>query len=241
MNALFTFDERAGEDSEDYVWGNAAYVMARHVTRAFHQWRWCARIAGLEGGGSSELLSHEFPMESSSQERVAEAAWTDRLEAVLTRQGLMALMSSKDGSRGTFFAAQSLFRVSEPNADAGILADWRRLLPCCRFIHYVKCIVRDMIGSFGDPVQLERFLQAWITNYVDGDAAQSSSASKAFKPLAAARLRVEAPVGKLDWTVRLRIMPRYQIEGIDIDRYVQHPEHAPEFTTTIPNILRDPA
>jgi hypothetical protein len=56
-----------------------------------------------------------------------------------------------------------------------------------------------------------------------------------------AQLHVDASPDEPDWTVRLRIMPHHQIEGIDVGFYQQKPENAPEFTTRIPNVLRGPA
>ena len=55
-----------------------------------------------------------------------------------------------------------------------------------RFAHYLKCMVRDKIGSTKEKDQLERWLNKWITLYVDADPKNSSEEVKARKPLAAA-------------------------------------------------------
>ena len=52
----------------------------------------------------------------------------------------------------------------------------------CRFAHYLKCIVRDKIGSFKERADMQRWLNNWIMNYVDGDPANSSETTKAHKP-----------------------------------------------------------
>ena len=53
-------------------------------------------------------------------------------------------------------------------------------------------MVRDKIGSTKEKDELQRWLQEWITEYVDGDPANSSEATKARKPLAAAKVEIFA-------------------------------------------------
>ena len=53
------------------------------------------------------------------------------------------------------------------------------LFATCRFAHYLKCIVRDKIGSFKEKDEMQRWLQDWILNYVDGDPAHSTETTKA--------------------------------------------------------------
>ena len=53
-----------------------------------------------------------------------------------------------------------------------------------------KCMVRDKIGSTKEKDQLEKWLNEWITLYVDGDPKNSSEEVKARKPLAAAKVNV---------------------------------------------------
>ena len=59
-----------------------------------------------------------------------------------------------------------------------------------RFAHYLKCMVRDKIGSTKEKDELERWLQTWINHYVDGESDDSSEEAKARKPLAAAKVEV---------------------------------------------------
>ena len=59
-----------------------------------------------------------------------------------------------------------------------------------RFAHYLKCMVRDKIGSTKEKEELQRWLQDWIYEYVDGDPVNSTEETKARKPLADARVDV---------------------------------------------------
>jgi type VI secretion system protein ImpC len=86
-----------------------------------------------------------------------------------------------------------------------------------RFAHYLKCMVRDKIGSTKEKDQLERWLNNWIVRYVDADPTNSSEELKARKPLAAAKITVipnEENPGQYNANVYLR--PHFQLEGMDI-------------------------
>ena len=78
-------------------------------------------------------------------------------------------------------------------------------------------MVRDKVGSYKEKDQLQRWLQTWIMDYVDGDPANSSEQTKAMKPLAGASIRIvenEENPGYYSATFDLR--PHYQLEGMDI-------------------------
>ena len=49
------------------------------------------------------------------------------------------------------------------------------MFACCRFAHYLKCIVRDKVGMFAERADMEKWLNRWIGNppgsedYIDVD------------------------------------------------------------------------
>ena len=64
---------------------------------------------------------------------------------------------------------------------------------------------------------MERWLNNWIMNYVDGDPANSSETTKAQKPLAAAEVVVEEVEGNPGYyTSRIYLRPHYQLEGLTV-------------------------
>jgi type VI secretion system protein ImpC len=231
FDAEFQFSESAGSDSADYVWGNAAYVMATNISAAFARYHWCARITGADGGGASQLPVHLFPAAAGVQPRSTEIVLSDRQEFELSGRGLMPLMSLKGTGQAAFFSTRPLRRYpGEPSPRlTDVNDDWRRLLPCCRFLHYIKCIVRDRLGSFGSAEELQSYLQRWIADYVDGDPLHRSDDLKARRPLASAELSVEGSPDSPTWYVRLRLLPQYQDAGSFMDTLPL------EFVTIVPN------
>ena len=64
---------------------------------------------------------------------------------------------------------------------------------------------------------MQRWLQDWIIQYVDGDPANSSETTKAMKPLAAAEVVVEEVEGNPGYyTSNFYLRPHYQLEGLTV-------------------------
>src|ERR687891_1957517 len=222
----FDFEEDiAGRDHTKYTWMNAAYAMAVNINRSFKLYGWCSRIRGIESGGSVEgLPTHTFPTDDGGVDMKCptEIAISDRREAELAKNGFMPVVHRKNSDFAAFIGAQSLqkpFEYDDPDAtaNANLAARLPYMFACCRFAHYLKCIVRDKIGSFKERDEMQRWLQNWILQYVDGDPAHSSEATKAQKPLAAAEVQVEEVEGNPGYyAARFYLRPHYQLEGLTV-------------------------
>ncbi|MEJ8857867.1 type VI secretion system contractile sheath large subunit [Variovorax robiniae] len=222
----FDFEEDvAGADHSHYAWANAAYAMATNINRSYKMYGWGSRIRGIESGGAVEGLPlHTFPSDDGGvdQKCPTEIAISDRREAELSKAGLLSLIHRKNSDFAAFIGAQSLqkpFEYDDPDAtaNANLAARLPYLFACNRFAHYLKCIVRDKIGSFKERSDMEKWLNKWITNYVDGDPSTSSEETKARKPLAAAEVIVEEVEGNPGYyTSKFFLRPHYQLEGLTV-------------------------
>jgi type VI secretion system protein ImpC len=222
----FAFEEDTGAaDHSKYAWANAAYAMAVNINRSFKMYGWCSRIRGIESGGAVEgLPTHTFATDDGGVDMKCptEIAISDRREAELAKNGFMPVLHRKNSDFAAFIGAQSLQKPSEyddpdATANANLSARLPYLFACCRFAHYLKCIVRDKVGSFKERDDMQKWLQRWIMNYVDGDPANSSEVTKAQKPLAAAEIQVEEVEGNPGYyTSRFFLRPHYQLEGLTV-------------------------
>ncbi len=119
-----------------------------------------------------------------------------------------------------FIGAQSLQKPAEyddpdATANAELSARLPYLFASCRFAHYLKCMVRDKIGSFQERNDLEAWLNDWIMQDVDGNPAASDEDTKARRPLAEAKVVVEEVEGNPGYyTSRFYLRPHYQLEGL---------------------------
>jgi type VI secretion system protein ImpC len=222
----FDFEEDTeGADSTNYTWCNAAYAMSVNINKSFKLYGWCSRIRGIESGGAVEgLPTHSFPTDDGGVDMKCptEIAISDRREAELANNGFMPLIHKKNSDFAAFIGAQSLQKPQEyedpdASANANLAARLPYLFATCRFAHYLKCIVRDKIGSFKEKDDMQLWLNNWIQQYVDGDPENSSESSKARKPLAAAEVVVEADEANPGYyRSRFYLRPHYQLEGLTV-------------------------
>ena len=222
----FNFEEDTGSaDHTKYTWANAAYAMATNINRSFKEYGWCSRIRGIESGGAvMNLPTHTFPTDDGGVDMKCptEIAIEDRREAELAKNGFMPLVHRKNSDFAAFIGAQSLHKPAEyddpdATANANLAARLPYLFATCRFAHYLKCIVRDKIGSFKERDEVQRWLSTWIMQYVDGDPAHSSETTKARKPLAAAEVVVdEDPANPGYYSSKFFLRPHYQLEGLTV-------------------------
>ena len=222
----FAFEEDTdGNKGEKYGWMNAAYVMGTNINRAFKEYGWTVRIRGVESGGEVlNLPVHTFPTDDGGVDMKCptEIAITDRREAELSKVGLISIVHRKNTDKAAFIGAQSVYKpklMDKPEATASenLSARIPYMFAVSRFAHYLKCMVRDKIGSTKEKDQLERWLNNWIVRYVDADPKNSSEQVKAIKPLAGAKVTVipnEENPGYYSANVWLR--PHFQLEGMDI-------------------------
>ena len=225
----FAFEEDTdGHKGEKYAWMNAAYAMAVNVNRAFKEWGWCTRIRGVQSGGEViNLPTHTFPTDDGGVDLKCptEIAISDRREHELARSGLIPIIHRKNTDKAAFIGAQSVYKPKKYSGKDGVAAtasdNLKARLPymfaVSRFAHYLKCMVRDKIGSMKEKEALQRWLQEWIYEYVDGDPVNSSEETKSRRPLADARVDVfEDEENPGYYSARFYLRPHYQLEGMDI-------------------------
>ena len=141
-----------------------------NINRAFKLYGWCTRIRGVESGGAVEgLPAHTFPTDDGGVDMKCptEIAISDRREAELAKNGFMPLIHRKNSDFAAFIGAQSLQKPQEyddpaATANANLSARLPYLFASCRFAHYLKCMVRDKIGSTINKAQLQDWLQTWL-------------------------------------------------------------------------------
>ena len=91
------------------------------------------------------------------------------------------------------------------------------MFACCRFSHYLKCMVRDKVGSTMTQGDLAAWLTGWLDGYVDGSPETSSEDYKATHPLSGAKVEIrdrEDMPGMYD--ARFFLQPHYQLEGLSV-------------------------
>jgi type VI secretion system ImpC/EvpB family protein len=224
----FRYEEYA-PTGEHRVWMSAGYAFAAVVARAFAQFAWPADVRGVEtdrvGGG----LVTDLPLEPfrTDPDNVwvrcpVEIVLNDRQERSLLEAGLMPVSSvpySEDlvfGSVRSLLAPQRHLGPTANAADANsrLSTQINSILCASRFAHHLKMKGRRMVGSFKTASEIEQFLQAWLTQYCNGNLA-SGGDSRARYPLVAGRVSVNEMPGKPgSFGCIVHLQPHYQLDDI---------------------------
>jgi type VI secretion system protein ImpC len=221
----FDFEEDVGGEHDKHLWLNASYAMGVRITEAFSTYGWTSRIRGVESGGTVENLpTAMFPTDDGGMDMKCptEIAISDRREAELSKAGLMPLIHRKNTDHATFIGAQTVHKPAEyddpaATANANLSARLPYIFSSCRFAHYLKCMVRDWVGGNREAPQLQRDLQSWIMNYVDGAPDISSEETKAKLPLKDAQIEIIADEENPGYYKgKFMFVPHYQLEGMDV-------------------------
>ena len=220
----FDFEEETdGPDAARYLWANPAYAMGANIARAFVLYGWCVRIRGVDSGGVvDDLPAYNFPTADGDVDMrcVTEVALSERRESELAQNGFIPLVHRKNTEFATFISAQSLqkpLQYDDPAAtvNANLSARLPYLFATCRFAHYLKCMVRDKVGSSLNRAQLTQWLQNWLRRYIDGSPERSTEEWKASHPLAEATVALkEREDTPGQYEARFFLRPHYQLEGI---------------------------
>jgi type VI secretion system protein ImpC len=231
-----SFYQEELSDPGSYPWGNAAYVFATRLTRAFALHRWCAAIQGMERGG----LVTGLPVPSYVDEHgdvvtqcPVEIALNEAQEWKLFHLGFNCLVHWKGTDKAVFFSAVTCLKPRQylneaATKAASLAARLPYVLAVSRFAHYLKVITRDTLGGFDSPAQCEEYLTEWISEYVLADDS-ASEAVRASHPLQEARIDVAEDPGKPGTYAAVAFLrPRFQLEdlGMSIRLVVELP-HAP--------------
>jgi type VI secretion system protein ImpC len=220
----FAFEEDMGTSThERYTWINSMYAMGVNINRSFSNHGWATMIRGVESGGLvSNLHCHTFPSDDGGMELKCptEIAISNNREGEFAKNGFIPLQHRKNTDLAVFIGAQSLQKPKEfvdPNATANARLSARLpyMFAVCRFSHYLRCIVRDKIGTFKSRDDMQRWLNGWVSQYVLGNPENAGDAAKAQRPLAAAEVVVtENEKDPGYYSAKISLRPHYQLEGL---------------------------
>ncbi len=133
----------------------------------------------------------------------------------------MPLIYKKNSDFAAFIGAQSLQKPQEyddpaATANANLAARLPYLFAVCRFAHYLKCMVRDKIGSSMTQAQLQNWLQSWLNRYVDGspDIVRANGRRATRWPRAGRGEPNEENPGY--YSAKFFLKPHYQLEGLTV-------------------------
>jgi len=221
---MFNYEEKATDDHNKYLWGNAAFALASRMVDSFAKYRWYSNIIGPQSGGTVDKLPvHNYIEDGINQTKIpTEVLIPDRQELTLSEEGFIGLSMRKGSNNAAFFSANSTQKPqffgdteegkkAETNFKLGTQLPYMAIIN--RLAHYIKVIQRENIGSWKDKLQLETQLKKWISQYVV-DMVDIKPATRCRKPLRKAEIIVNDVDGDPGWyEVGIDVQPHYKYMG----------------------------
>jgi type VI secretion system protein ImpC len=213
-----------GDKESEYVWGNSAILFARNMVKSFETSGWCQHIRGVKGGGLLKgLASHTFNLRGEAELKApVEISMPDFREFELANAGFIPLIHKKGTAEAVFFSAQSIkksFKFKDPkdSENSQLVTNLSYTLSISRIAHYLKCIMRDNIGSTANGAYIYSQIDRWISGYVT-TLVNPDDLTLRYYPFKAYSLEVLDVPGKVGWYhCNLSILPHIQFEGLDVD------------------------
>lgn len=221
----FAFKEEVrGDINADYLWGSTAILFAQNMVRSFTTSGWCQYLRGPKGGGLvTGLPVHMFNVRGEEEMKIpVEMAIPDYRELDFANAGFMPLIYRKGTADACFFSCQSLkkpkkFKDPKDSENSQLVTNLSYTFSITRIAHYVKCIMRDNIGSNADAAYIKKVLETWIFQYVT-TVVNPDNLTLRYYPFKAASVDVVERPGMIGWyDCSIAVLPHIQFEGMDVE------------------------
>jgi len=213
-----------GDKEEDYLWSSSALLFARNLVKSFETSGWCQHIRGVKGGGRVQGLPvHTYNLRGEDELRnPTEITIPDFRELEFANGGFIPLVQKKGSSEAVFFSAQSIkksykFKDAKDSENSQLVTNLSYTYSITRIAHYLKCIMRDNIGSTADAAYIQGQIEGWMNRYVT-TIVNPDDLTLRYYPFKAFSLNVAPIAGKAGWYhANLSVLPHIQFEGMDVD------------------------
>lgn len=213
-----------GENMSEYLWGSASLLLARNLVKSFEASGWCQHLRGVKGGGLvAGLPSFGFNLRGEDELRAPiEVSMPDFRELELANAGVIPLIHKKGSADAVFFSVQSIkkahkFRDPKDSENSQLVCNMSYTFSISRIAHYIKCIMRDNIGSSANAAYIQSQIDGWISRFVT-TVVNPDDLTLRYFPFKAYSLSVNEVPGKVGWYhCNLSVLPHIQFEGMDVD------------------------
>lgn len=217
-------EETTGAEEGHYLWGNSSILFARNLVRAFETTGWCQSIRGPKAGGMTrDLVAHEFELRGDGELKSPLAlSIPDTRELEFANQGFIPFVYRTGSTEACNFSCQSIkapkrFKDAKDTENAQLVTNLSYTLSISRIAHYLKCMMRDVIGTTADGTYVQDKISNWLEEYVT-TVINPDDHTLSFFPFKAARVKIERSEGLIGhYRCMVEVLPHIQFEGIDVE------------------------
>lgn len=219
----FTEDTN-GDDDSRFLWGPATALMARNMIKSFEGSGWCQYIRGPKGGGLiTGLPAHTMVLRGETVVKAPiELQIPDFRELEFANAGFIPLIYRKGTADCCFFSVQAVkaakkFKDPKDSENSQLVTNLSYTFSVTRVAHYMKCMMRDNIGSTADGDYVKLQITNWIGQYIT-QVANPDNLTLRYFPFKAATVDVQKTPGLVGmYSCQVSILPHVQFEGMDCE------------------------
>lgn len=217
-------EETNGNDDSRFLWGPATALLARNMIKSFEGSGWCQYLRGPKGGGLvSGLPAHTMTLGGESVVKApVEMQIPDFRELEFANAGLIPLIYRKGTADCCFFSVQAVkapkkFKDPKDSENAQLVCNLSYTFSVTRVAHYLKCMMRDNIGSSADGDYVKLQIENWIGQYIT-TVTNPDNLTLRYFPFKAATVDVQKQEGLVgQYSCQVAILPHVQFEGMDCE------------------------
>ena len=199
------------------VWAQGGIAFLCTIIAEFRRCAWFGFLK-MVGNGAGEgavvsLAATPIPAGSSRAE-VARLRLTRGTGQFLSEQGLIPLCESLK-SHNLYFVGNRSVTECRGEAVCEVLTQIQSVLIACRMVHYLKVLIRGLIGQIKSASECEVILNNWLEKYC-ANVEDGAPEVLARYPLRSARAQVvqNGPGHAARFTCVIDIRPQYQVDNL---------------------------
>lgn len=198
------------------LWGHGGIAFLCTVIAEFRRCAWFGflkMIGDAEGEGAVLALPDLPGPARTLRPAVARLRLTRGQGQFLSDQGLMPLCESLK-SHALYFVGNRSVAECAGDPAAEVLTQVQSVLIGCRMVHYLKVLIRGLIGQIQSAGECELILNNWLEQYC-ASVAEAAPEVLARYPLRSARAEVrDGGRGAARFTCAITLRPQYQVDNM---------------------------
>lgn len=201
------------------LWGHGGIAFLCTLIAEFRRFAWFGFLKMIgDGPGEGAVFSAPavpLPM-GTDRPMIGRIRLTRGSGQFLAEQGVIPLCESMK-SHDLYFVGNRSVTDCSGNTTAEVLTQIQSVLIACRMVHYLKMLIRGLIGQIKSASECELILNNWLEQYC-ANVADAAPDILARYPLRSARVRVHERHGSsARFTCSIEIRPQYQVDNLQGD------------------------
>jgi type VI secretion system protein ImpC len=211
-----------GDEQPTYQWGKGSVLFLKNAIRSYGETGWLSYVRGPSNGGLIRSLVAPYVEQDGMMEQrpPLDITLPDSMELSLSKVGILPLIHEKGTSNACFFSSGSIKKVEVytdylASANSAMVANLSYTMCISRIAQYIKCVLRDRIGSVVSKEDICAQINSWINQYVT-TVTQPSPVEMCKYPFRMAEVSIANIPGRVGWyKCSISILPHIQFEGME--------------------------